>query len=244
MPPPRRARDGRHGGVRAVAQGLQSVNDRVIAARPGGQATARPPTASTARGFRPRTSSRRPVRKSHAVLGYRANHILTGSARTSRLWPADSLDVAAMLGEITEAGLRNDVAVGFQYLSFWLGGRGRGGHRLPDGGGRRHGRDLALAAAAADLAPRDPRRRQRQSAARHLVRDVLDEDTARIREEVGDDHRRPGGRRRRRRSSSASPERGLPRVPDPDRLRQGRLSRAPAKDGVATHGRIGARLGF
>ena len=27
-------------------------------------------------------------------------------------------------GKITEAGLRNDVSVGFQYISFWLGGRG------------------------------------------------------------------------------------------------------------------------
>ena len=30
-------------------------------------------------------------------------------------------------GEITEEGLRNDVSVGFQYISFWLGGRGAAG---------------------------------------------------------------------------------------------------------------------
>jgi malate synthase len=29
-----------------------------------------------------------------------------------------------MPGAITEEGLRNDVSVGFQYISFWLGGRG------------------------------------------------------------------------------------------------------------------------
>ena len=30
-------------------------------------------------------------------------------------------------GEITEEGLRSDVNVGFQYISFWLGGRGAAG---------------------------------------------------------------------------------------------------------------------
>ena len=34
------------------------------------------------------------------------------------------LDLAATPGAITEAGLRTDVNVGFQYISFWLGGRG------------------------------------------------------------------------------------------------------------------------
>jgi malate synthase len=37
---------------------------------------------------------------------------------------ADLLDVAATPGEITEEGLRNDVDVGIQYLSAWLGGSG------------------------------------------------------------------------------------------------------------------------
>ena len=34
------------------------------------------------------------------------------------------LDLAATPGEITEAGLRTNVSVGFQYVSFWLSGRG------------------------------------------------------------------------------------------------------------------------
>ena len=38
--------------------------------------------------------------------------------------PQQLLDLAATPGEITEAGLRTDVSVGFQYVSFWLGGRG------------------------------------------------------------------------------------------------------------------------
>ncbi|MDQ6835824.1 MAG: malate synthase A, partial [Actinomycetota bacterium] len=34
------------------------------------------------------------------------------------------LDLAATPGEITDQGLRTDVSIGFQYVSFWLGGRG------------------------------------------------------------------------------------------------------------------------
>jgi malate synthase len=37
------------------------------------------------------------------------------------------LDAASTPGEITEEGLRSDVSVGFQYISFWLGGRGAAG---------------------------------------------------------------------------------------------------------------------
>ena len=37
---------------------------------------------------------------------------------------AELLDLAATPGTITEAGLRTNVSVGFQYISFWLGGRG------------------------------------------------------------------------------------------------------------------------
>jgi malate synthase len=37
---------------------------------------------------------------------------------------ADLLDVAATPGEITEAGLRNNISVGIQYLAAWLKGSG------------------------------------------------------------------------------------------------------------------------
>jgi malate synthase len=40
---------------------------------------------------------------------------------------ADLLDAASTPGEITDEGLRGDVNVGFQYISFWLGGRGAAG---------------------------------------------------------------------------------------------------------------------
>ena len=38
--------------------------------------------------------------------------------------PATLLDVASTPGQITEAGLRNDVSVGIQYLAAWLNGAG------------------------------------------------------------------------------------------------------------------------
>src|SRR3954451_21651137 len=41
--------------------------------------------------------------------------------------PAQLLDAESTPGEITEDGLRNDVNVGFQYISFWLGRRGAAG---------------------------------------------------------------------------------------------------------------------
>ena len=61
-----------------------------------------------------------------AVLGDRPNQI-------ERLRPevdvsaAQLLDLAATPGEITEAGLRTNLRVGFQYVSNWLCGRGSGG---------------------------------------------------------------------------------------------------------------------
>ncbi len=41
--------------------------------------------------------------------------------------PEMLLDAKSTPGEITEEGLRSDVSVGFQYISFWLGGRGAAG---------------------------------------------------------------------------------------------------------------------
>jgi malate synthase len=58
-----------------------------------------------------------------AVLGERPNQ-LERQRDEVEVRPADLLDVAATPGEITEAGLRNDVSVGIQYLSAWLRGSG------------------------------------------------------------------------------------------------------------------------
>jgi malate synthase len=58
-----------------------------------------------------------------AVLGERPNQLERdrGDVETAEV---QLLDVAVPGGEITEAGLRNDVSVAIQYLASWLGGNG------------------------------------------------------------------------------------------------------------------------
>jgi len=60
------------------------------------------------------------------VLGNRPNQI-DKQRYDVDVTPEQLLDAASTPGEITEEGLRNDVSVGFQYISFWLGGRGAAG---------------------------------------------------------------------------------------------------------------------
>jgi malate synthase len=88
-------------------------------------------------------------------------------------------------GEITEQGLRTDVNVGFQYLSFWLGGRGA----------------AAINSLMEDAATAEISRSQIWQWVHHgakltddgrtvtaeLVREILDEETAKIRDTVGDE---------------------------------------------------------
>ena len=88
-------------------------------------------------------------------------------------------------GAITEAGLRNNVNVGFQlHLVLALRPRRRR-HQQPDGG-RRHRRDLALPALAVDPARRHARRRAHRSPANSSP-GCLDEEMAKIHAEVGDE---------------------------------------------------------
>jgi malate synthase len=61
-----------------------------------------------------------------AVLGDRPNQ-LDRSREDISVAAADLLDVNVPGGEITEAGLENDVAVGLRYLTSWLGGNGAAG---------------------------------------------------------------------------------------------------------------------
>jgi malate synthase len=97
---------------------------------------------------------------------------------------ADLLDLPATPGEITEQGLRTDVSVGFQYVSFWLGGRGA----------------AAINSLMEDAATAEISRSQIWQWVHHgsqlqdgrtvtaeLVRQVLDEETAKIHEEAGDE---------------------------------------------------------
>jgi malate synthase len=110
------------------------------------------------------------------VLGDKPNQI---SKRRDdvRVVAADLLDAQATPGDITEEGLRNDVNVGFQYISFWLGGRGAAGIN-----------NLMEDAATAEIS-----RSQIWQWIRHgkfdrdHVRRVLDEEMAKIRAEVGDE---------------------------------------------------------
>jgi malate synthase len=87
------------------------------------------------------------------------------------------LDAAATPGDITEEGLRNDVNVGFQYISFWLGGRGAAGIN-----------NMMEDAATAEIS-----RSQIWQWIRHgkverdRVLQILDEEMERIRSEVGDE---------------------------------------------------------
>jgi malate synthase len=60
------------------------------------------------------------------VLGNRPNQI-DKQRYDVQVGAEQLLDAASTPGEVTEEGLRNDVSVGFQYISFWLGGRGAAG---------------------------------------------------------------------------------------------------------------------
>ena len=60
------------------------------------------------------------------VLGNRPNQI-SRQRPDVKVAPEQLLDTASTPGDITEAGLRNNVSVAFQYISFWLGGRGAAG---------------------------------------------------------------------------------------------------------------------
>jgi malate synthase len=97
---------------------------------------------------------------------------------------AELLDLPSTPGKVTEAGLRTDVNVGFQYVSFWLGGRGA----------------AAINSMMEDAATAEISRSQIWQWVHHqaeledgrtvtpgLVRQILDEETAKIREAVGEE---------------------------------------------------------
>jgi malate synthase len=58
-----------------------------------------------------------------SVLGDRPNQ-LARVRDDVRVSAARLLDIAGTPGQVTEAGLRNDISVGIQYLSSWLNGTG------------------------------------------------------------------------------------------------------------------------
>ena len=110
------------------------------------------------------------------VLGDRPNQISKQRPDVD-VGAADLLDAAATPGEITEEGLRSDVNVGFQYISFWLGGRGAAGID-----------NLMEDAATAEISRSQIWQWIRHGkVTRERVREVLDEEMAKIHADVGDE---------------------------------------------------------
>jgi len=102
---------------------------------------------------------------------------------------AELLDLSATPGRATAEGLRTNISVGFRYLSFWLGGRGAA---AIDG--------LMEDAATAEISRtqiwqwihHDVRLEDGRPVTGDLVRALLDEETAKIRREVGEEAWRAG----------------------------------------------------
>ncbi len=117
------------------------------------------------------------------VLGARPNQIDRRRDDVD-VAPADLLDVASTPGARTEAGLRRNVNVGFQYISFWLGGRGAAAiNNLME--------DAATAEISRSQVWQWIRHGVRLSdgrvVTRDLVADILDEEMRAIHDEVGDE---------------------------------------------------------
>jgi malate synthase len=110
------------------------------------------------------------------VLGDKANQI-DKQRPDVEVSPEQLLDAAATPGEITEQGLRSDVNVGFQYISFWLGGRGAAGIN-----------NLMEDAATAEISRSQIWQWIRHGKVeRERVLEILDEEMERIHAEVGDE---------------------------------------------------------
>ena len=110
------------------------------------------------------------------VLGNRPNQI-DKQRYDVDVSPEQLLDAASTPGEITEEGLRSDVSVGFQYISFWLGGRGAAGIN-----------NLMEDAATAEISRSQIWQWVRHGKfTREHVLEVLDEEMEKIRAEVGDE---------------------------------------------------------
>jgi malate synthase len=110
------------------------------------------------------------------VLGERPNQIDRRRDEVE-VTPEMLLDAESTPGEVTEEGLRSDVNVGFQYISFWLGGRGAAGIN-----------NLMEDAATAEISRSQIWQWIRHGKfTRERVREVLDEEMRRIHAEVGDE---------------------------------------------------------
>jgi malate synthase len=122
------------------------------------------------------------LRGFEAVLDGKPNQIDTARPTPQRS-AAALLDAGATPGSITEAGLRVNISVGFQYISFWLGGRGAAAIN-----------NLMEDAATAEISRSQiwqwihhrSKLEDGRAITRELVREMLDEEMHRIRAEVGE----------------------------------------------------------
>jgi malate synthase len=117
-----------------------------------------------------------------AVLGSDPNQIARNTDHKS-IDARSLLDVASTPGAITEAGLRADVNVAFRYISFWLSGRGAAAID-----------NLMEDAATAEICRAQiwqwihhgARLQDGRTVTLELVRQILDEESERIRRQVGE----------------------------------------------------------
>jgi malate synthase len=106
-----------------------------------------------------------------------------------RVSASELLDLPSTPGQVTEAGLRTNVSVGFQYISFWLTGRGAAAINslMEDAATAEISRTQIWQWVHHGITLSDDR-----TLTRELVREILDEETAKIRETVGEDTWRAG----------------------------------------------------
>jgi malate synthase len=119
-----------------------------------------------------------------AVLGDRPNQ-LDRQRPDVEVTAEQLLDVASTPGEVTEAGLHNNVSVGLQYLASWLGGNGAAGiNNLME--------DVATAEIARSQVwqwvGNGVKLDSGTVVTADLVRQVIDEELAAIRTAIGEDH--------------------------------------------------------
>ena len=118
-----------------------------------------------------------------AVLGERPNQI--ERLRDDVTADADALvDLGSTPGEVTAAGLRDNVSIGFRYISFWLGGRGAVGlnNMMEDAATAEISRSQIWQWIHAGTKLEDG-----TVVDRALVTRILDEEMERIRAEVGEE---------------------------------------------------------
>ena len=99
------------------------VTERALDAGHAPTSAARPPTASTARGSRTPTSSRRRAPNSTPCSATGRTRS-TACATTSQVTAAQLLDIPSIGGEVTEAGVRDNIAIAIRYIESWLRGTG------------------------------------------------------------------------------------------------------------------------